>query len=122
MADGAEIDPRVVSFREHTATKEEIIARVAKVELEQAEMKASLMHLPSKFDDFAQEMRTRLDRIASAQSAPAHAPQVDHFSLAVQRLLDTVKPREAHPILLTLAIVGALALGALSMFALLKVA
>ena len=117
----APFDDRYVRFREHTETKEELAARIAGIEMEQATMRASLMHLPSKFDDFAAEMRATLQRVAQSTApsppTPPHQSAVEQAVLALHNNASALREagRGAPPCLLGLAFLGAGGIGALAL-------
>lgn len=102
--DGGEFDSRLVSFREHSASRDELKDRIALIELEQAKQRAALMHLP-------EEVR-RLSSLIERSLAPQQAP-ADQLALGVHRLMDRIERSggKQSPILLALALLGAAALG-----------
>lgn len=108
MADGAEFDTRLVSFREHVESRDELKDRIAQIELEQAKQRAALMHLP----DEVRRLSSLIER-----SLGQTAPQADHGALAMHRAIDEIRKGGGQsPVLLGLAICGAAAIGALAIF------
>lgn len=104
MADGAEFDTRLVSFREHVESRDELKDRIAQIELEQAKQRAALMHLP----DEVRRLSSLIER-----SLGQTAPQADHGALAMHRIVDALEKKGGgqSPFLLGLAICGAAAIG-----------
>lgn len=106
MADDT-FDDRYVGFREHAASQQRIDAELARIRERQATTEATLLHEVAGVRADVAEMKQLMLRPPS--------PPVDHAALAMQRALDTVvaiKPSGSHPILTTMAVVGALAIGA----------
>jgi hypothetical protein len=116
LADG-EFDARLVSFREHVNSRDELKDRIAQIELEQAKQRAALMHLPDEVRRLATLIADALARL-NAQAPPSSAPPpTDHGALALHRMADLFAKRSgANPVLLAFALVGAAAAGALALF------
>jgi hypothetical protein len=77
-----------VTYREHIAAKEEAQKRQSAVEMEVAQLRASLMHLPD-------DVRKLTDAVQGlASKMPQAAPQNDGLAsavLAMHRMMDTMQ-------------------------------
>ena len=81
-------DPgQTVRFREFVTSRDELRSRIHAIELEQARLSSSLMHLPSKVDELVTSVN-HLSQQVAARQAPANAPEVDHAALALHRAID----------------------------------
>lgn len=105
MADDS-FDDRYVGFREHAAAQQRFDSELARLRERQATTEATLLHEVAGVRADVAEMKQMLLRPAP--------PPVDHGALALQRALDalTSKPSGSHPFLTVMAVVGALAVGA----------
>ncbi len=108
MADDS-FDDRYVGFREHAAAQQRFDSELARLRERQATTEATLLHEVAGVRADVAEMKQMLLRPAP--------PPVDHGALAMQRALDALtsnKPSESHPFLTAMAVIGALALGAVT--------
>lgn len=79
-----------VRFREFVTSRDEMRARLHAIELEQARISASLMHLPSRVED----MTKALQELSAKVSARPPQQEADHATLALHRALDAM-PRSS---------------------------
>lgn len=77
-----------VRFREFVTSRDELRARLHALELEQARLSASLMHLPTKVDELVSSVNSLANKLAQ-QSAPVQSQEHDSAVLALHRALDT---------------------------------
>lgn len=111
MADN-DFDDRYVGYREHAAAQQRTDAELARLRERQATTEATLLHEVAAVRSDVGEVKQLMLR-----PPPPPPQQVDHAALALQRALDalsTQKPSGAHPLLITFAIGGALAIGVLA--------
>ena len=79
-------DPgQTVHFREFVTSRDELRARLHALELEQARLSASLMHLPRKVDELVEALNTLSSKVTSKPAEPDHAT-----ALAIHRALDAL--------------------------------
>ena len=76
-----------VRFREFVTSRDELRARLHSLELEQARLSASLMHLPTKVDELVASVNALANRVAQ-NAAPQHTQEHDGAVLALHRALD----------------------------------
>jgi septal ring factor EnvC (AmiA/AmiB activator) len=118
-----EFDTRLVSFREHVESRDELKDRIAQIELEQAKQRAALMHLPDEVRRLSALIADALGRLNAAPPAPAQTG-ADHYALSLHRIADMFAKRSggASPVLMAFALLGAAAAGALAFFLATKLA
>jgi hypothetical protein len=75
-----------VRFREFVTSRDEMRARLHAIELEQARLSASLMHLPSRVEEMTKALQELSNKVSS-RSAPA---ETDHAVLSLHRALDAM--------------------------------
>jgi len=86
-----------VTYREHIAAKEEAQKRQSAVEMEVAQIRASLMHLPDdvrKLTDAVQGLAQKMP--SQGGSGDGLAQAINAQSLAMQRMFDTMT-KQAPP-------------------------
>ena len=109
MADD-QFDDRYVGFREHAAAQQRLDSELARIRERQATTEATLLHEVAGVRADVAEMKQLMLR-------PPPAPPVDHGALAMQRALDALtssKPSGSHPFLTAMSVIGALAIGAVT--------
>lgn len=80
-----------VRYREHVAARDEIKMKLQELELQQARLGASLLHLPEKVDNLAASIQGLSQLVAQAAVRNQQpAPEQDHATLALHRALDAV--------------------------------
>lgn len=77
-----------VRFREFVTSRDEMRQRLHAIELEQARLSASLMHLPSRVEEMTKALQELSSRVM-AQRAPQNQ-ETDQASLALHRALDAM--------------------------------
>ena len=78
---------QTVRFREFVTSRDELRGRIHAIELEQARLSSSLMHLPQKVDELVTSVNHLSQQVAARQALPQQ-PEVDHAALALHRALD----------------------------------
>lgn len=76
-----------VRFREFVTSRDEMRARLHAIELEQARLSASLMHLPSRVEEMTKALQ---ELSAKVSTRPAPPQETDHATLALHRALDAM--------------------------------
>lgn len=79
-----------VRFREFVTSRDEMRARLHAIELEQARISASLMHLPSRVEEMTKALQDLSARVVAARQPQ---PEMDQASLALHRALDAMPNR-----------------------------
>jgi hypothetical protein len=79
-----------VRFREFVTSRDELRARLHSLELEQARLSASLMHLPTKVDELVASVNALANKVAQNNAPPQHTQEHDSAVLALHRALDGV--------------------------------
>ena len=77
-----------VRFREFVTSRDELRARLHSLELEQARLSASLMHLPTKVDELVASVNALANRVAQNAAPQQHTQEHDGAVLALHRALD----------------------------------
>lgn len=79
---------QTVRFREFVTSRDELRSRIHAIELEQARLSSSLMHLPQKVDELVSSVNHLSQQVAARQAPPPQSQEVDHAALALHRALD----------------------------------
>ena len=102
-------DDRYVGFREHAAAQQRLDSELARIRERQATTEATLLHEVAGVRADVAEMKQLMLR--------PPVPPVDHGALAMQRALDALtsnKSNGSHPLLTVMSVIGALAIGAVT--------
>lgn len=89
MSDDSE-SGQSVRFREFVTSRDEMRARLHAIELEQARISASLMHLPSRVEDMTKALQELSSRMAARGTAHQPGDSSDHIALSLHRALDAL--------------------------------
>jgi predicted nuclease with TOPRIM domain len=81
-----------VRFREFVTSRDEMRARLHAIELEQARISASLMHLPSRVEEMTKALQELSSKVSSRPAQPVEA---DHMALSLHRALDALPKTNA---------------------------
>jgi hypothetical protein len=79
-----------VTYREHIAAKEEAQKRQSAVEMEVAQIRASLMHLPDDVRKLTDAVQGLASKMPHQGGGDGLAQAISSQSLAIQRMLDTM--------------------------------
>jgi hypothetical protein len=77
-----------VRFREFVTSRDELRSRLHALELEQARLSASLMHLPTKVDELVTSVNMLSTKVAQNNAPQQHSQEHDSAVLALHRALD----------------------------------
>jgi hypothetical protein len=109
----------LVSYREYVAGMDILSKRQGALELEQARQSAALMHLPGDMRDLVKAVNALASKVATPVATADHGALAIHRAVegmtAVLERLTNPKPTGASPIIMSFAILGAVALGAFGM-------
>lgn len=79
-----------VRFREFVTSRDELRSRLHALELEQARLSASLMHLPTKVDELVTSVNALANKVAQNNAPSQHTQELDGATLVLHRALDAV--------------------------------
>lgn len=81
----------LVSYREHVALKDNLQSQITKLEHNDIEMRAKLMHIPDTVERMRAELSAKLDRLsAPPPQPPATTPAADGLALVLTRAIDAL--------------------------------
>lgn len=96
---------QTVRFREFVTSRDELRARLHAIELEQARLSASLMHLPMKVDELVASVNALSQQVVQRNT---QQQEPDHAALALHRAIDNMQRQGGGAIerWLMLALIG----------------